>query len=119
MSRPDFVTAFLDSLDDETLAAVADRLRPHLTNGHEPEELISSRQAAQALGLNERSVVRMAREGRIPGAVKIGRRWRFPCGPLVVQPTDQPGVALSPPAPMRASSASRRVSVEAIRGELT
>lgn len=118
MSQPDFVAAFLDSLDDETLAAVAERLRPHLAEGRDREGLISSRQAAQALGLSERSVVRMARDGRIPGAVKVGRRWRFPAGPLVVHAPRGQSPALSP-RPTRASGSSRQVSVNAIRGELT
>lgn len=118
MSHPDFVAALLDSLDDETLAAVAERLRPHLSTATDRHELISSRQAAQALGLNERSVVRMAREGRIPGAVKIGRRWRFPGDSLVVHPPGRPSPSLSPRA-ARASVAAHRMSVNAIRGELT
>lgn len=39
-------------------------------------EILDSQQAAVALGVSERLVLRLAREARIPGQ-KVGRSWRF------------------------------------------
>jgi excisionase family DNA binding protein len=108
--------ALLDSLDNEALAALAQRLRPHLA---EPDpdggRLLDPREAAARLGLHERTVARMAREGRIPGAVKIGRGWRFPADRLATQPPPRPVEARS----QRRAPARREpgwASVHAIRG---
>ena len=40
-------------------------------------QLISTRQLAEGLLLPVRSVYQLAREGRIPGVIRIGRRIRF------------------------------------------
>ncbi len=40
-------------------------------------QLISSRQVASALVLPVRSVYQLARQGRIPGVIRLGRRVRF------------------------------------------
>ena len=40
------------------------------------DALLSVRDVAQYLKLNEQTVYRMAREGKLP-ATKIGRQWRF------------------------------------------
>lgn len=52
----------------------ARRRRPR----REPKDrnILNAAQAAEALGVTERLVVRLAREGKIP-AQKIGREWRF------------------------------------------
>ena len=42
----------------------------------DPAQLLTPAEAAQMLRLNPRTVVRLAREGRIP-AVKVGERWRI------------------------------------------
>lgn len=79
VSDSDFVTALMAVLDDEALAAVAERLRPHLVSAEgDAGHFLCSREAAARLGLHKRTIVRMAREGRIPGAIKVGRGWRFP-----------------------------------------
>jgi excisionase family DNA binding protein len=44
-------------------------------------KLLTPQEAAQFLRLNPRTVVRLAREGKIP-AVKVGTRWRFPATEL-------------------------------------
>lgn len=110
MSRRDLVAGLLETLDDDALAFLAERLRPHLT---EVDELLDAREAAARLGLHERTVVRMAREGRIPGAEKIGRGWRFhpdrltPGAPVHV--TDES-------RPRRPRPTAHRGVVSAIRG---
>ncbi len=40
------------------------------------DHLLSVREIARFLKLNEQTVYRLAREGKIP-ATKIGRQWRF------------------------------------------
>lgn len=74
MSGRDRAAGLLDALDDDALSVLAERLRPHLV---QPAGLLDAKEAAAQLGLHERTVARMAREGRIAGAVKIGRGWRF------------------------------------------
>ena len=116
MSAQDLAAALLDSLDNEALAALAERLRPHLAeSGPDGGRLLDPREAAARLGLHERTVARMAREGRIPGAVKVGRAWRFPADRLVTRPPLRPVDARSQRgAPARGEPG--RASVRAIRG---
>lgn len=39
--------------------------------------LMETREAAQLLGVSIRTLARLAGQGKIPGAVKIGKLWRF------------------------------------------
>jgi excisionase family DNA binding protein len=82
---PDLAAALLSALDDDVLVVLAERLRPYLADAG-ADELLDSKAAAARLGLHERTVVRMAREGRIPDAVKVGRSWRFPADRLAPRP---------------------------------
>jgi excisionase family DNA binding protein len=80
MSGRDLGAALLGLLDEDALAQFAERLRPHLEghghgHGHDVE-LLTPAEAAARLKLHPKTVVRMAREGRIV-AVKIGTGWRF------------------------------------------
>lgn len=43
----------------------------------EPPRLLTSGQVARILSISMRTVTRLADEGRIPGAIKIGGQWRF------------------------------------------
>ena len=38
---------------------------------------METREAAQLLGVSIRTLARLAGQGKIPGAVKIGKLWRF------------------------------------------
>ncbi|MDQ3630200.1 MAG: helix-turn-helix domain-containing protein [Actinomycetota bacterium] len=116
MSEQGLAAALLDSLDNEALAALADRLRPHLTDAElDGNRLLDPREAAARLGLHERTVARMAREGRIPGAMKIGKGWRFPADRLATRPPLRP-VAGGDGRPAQARRTPGRASVAAIRG---
>jgi excisionase family DNA binding protein len=78
--------ALIDNLDDEALAALADKLAPFLAerlNARAANRLLSARDVAAILGLHERTVSRMAAEGRLE-ARKVGRGWRFDPGRLDV-----------------------------------
>jgi excisionase family DNA binding protein len=46
----------------------------------QPKEFISTQEAAEKWGITESFVRRMARQGRIPGALKRGRDWWIPKG---------------------------------------
>ena len=113
MTNHDLLAALLVSLDDDTLLALAERLRPHLAT-HDGQELLGPKEAAVRLGLHERTVARMAREGRIPGAIKVGRGWRFPADQLSPVPpaASSNSVSHRPVQPRRNRD---RASVRAIR----
>lgn len=40
--------------------------------------ILTTREVAGLLGVNEHTVGRMAQRGEIPGAFRAGRLWRFP-----------------------------------------
>jgi excisionase family DNA binding protein len=41
-------------------------------------KLLSTNEVAHVMGFNSRTIARWCREGRIDGAVKMGRVWRIP-----------------------------------------
>jgi excisionase family DNA binding protein len=115
MSAPDLGAAILASLDEKTIRALAERLRPYL-HGPDHRPLLTPAQAADRLRLHPKTVVRMARDGRLPG-VKVGTGWRFDPDRLGIAPVTRAVTT------ERARSASPRrctaepASVRAIRGE--
>lgn len=109
----DLARVLVQALDDEALAALAERLRPHLA-AVDGMRLLTPHEAADRLGLHVKTVVRMAREGRLPGAVKAGRGWRFPADVAVLPAVPQHPPVSHPPRP-RPDSRTRS-SVQAIRG---
>ena len=48
-----------------------------VTAAPEIKPLMSSDEAAKALGISLRGLQSLAKQGRIPGAVKVGYLWRF------------------------------------------
>ena len=40
------------------------------------DEILTIQEVAATLRISERTIYAMAKEGRLPGAVKIGRSWR-------------------------------------------
>src|SRR5689334_16913300 len=114
MSAPDLGAAILASLDDETVRALAERLRPYL-HGPDHRPLLTPAQAAERLSLHPKTVVRMARDGRLP-AVKIGTGWRFHSDQLDITPPSRPLVVDPPCAARRRPVGVEPASVAAIRG---
>lgn len=45
--------------------------------------MLTTAEAADRLGLSVARVKVLAAEGRIPGAVKVGRQWVFPAEPRI------------------------------------
>jgi len=116
MSARDLGAALLASLDEETIRSLAERLRPHLEDRPDHGRLLTAAQVAERLSLHPKTVVRMARDGRLP-AVKIGTGWRFHADRLDIAPPSR-SVVLDPPcATARRRPASvEPASVAAIRG---
>lgn len=49
-------------------------------SGLMPPDFVSTQQAAELLGIHESRVRALAAEGRIRGALKVGRAWIIPLG---------------------------------------
>jgi excisionase family DNA binding protein len=107
--------ALLAALDDETISHLAQRLRPHLRDDGSAG-LLTPAEAAERLRLHPKTVVRMAREGRLP-AVKVGTGWRFHPDRLTVEPRTPPPTTRVGHSRPRARSGGVPASVHAIRGE--
>jgi excisionase family DNA binding protein len=114
MSGADLGAALLGALDDDALARFAQRLRPHLDD-HEHDELLTAADVATRLKLHSKTVVRMAREGRI-AAVKIGTGWRFHPDQLDIAASPRALVAGDRRTAVRRAAGAERPSVVAIRG---
>lgn len=67
--------------------------------------------AAARLGLAAATVERMARAGRLPGAVKVGNSWRIPVGAIPSRGPDAEAPAATVP-PRRPAVRGRRSSPE-------
>ena len=116
MSAPDLGTALLASLDEKTIRALAERLRPHLEDRPDHQPLLTPAQAAERLHLHPKTVVRMARDGRL-SAVKVGTGWRFHADRLDIVLSSCSAVVEPPRAAARRQLAKREpASVRAIRG---
>lgn len=115
MSRPDLGVALLASLDDETIRALAERLRPYLEDRPDHQALLTPAQAAERLRLHPKTVARMARDGRLP-AVKVGTGWRFRSDQLDIAPPMRRAMIVRPPMRSHRAVTAEPASVAAIRG---
>lgn len=120
------MTALLDLMlaeaTDEQLAALAVRLRPHLRDAEADargEALLSPADAATRLGVHAKTLTRAARDGRVPGARRVGHGWRFDPATLDLLPVTHE-VGPPPPSSRTRRSAPRKrgtsAAVDAIRG---
>jgi excisionase family DNA binding protein len=106
--------ALLAELDDSALAELADRLRPYLDR-KAGDNLLTPAQAASRLGVHTKTITRAAAAGRIPGAIRVGRAWRFrPDGLSLTPPTGVPPAPEKPARPRPVAGGA----VDAIRGRL-
>ena len=111
------ILAELDAADEAVKRELAEQLRPYLAD--DAERLMDVGEKAAQLHLNRDVLARMARDGRIPGAVKVGRRWLFPAIATEILPVDNLGsrrVWSLKPERLRRSPTAPRSSVAAIRG---
>jgi excisionase family DNA binding protein len=106
----------LDGLTDEQLDVLAARLAPRLRAERElAGRLLSPAEAAARLGIHPKTLTRAAREGRVPGARRVGRGWRFDPSLLDLLPVARPSVRPSPPRREVRHTRSSSAAVEAIR----
>jgi len=107
--------AVLSDLTDEQLHALAERLRPHLDDETATGRLLSPAQAAKRLGIHVKTLTRAARQGRVPGARRVGRVWRFDAAQLDLEPVKRASTLTSPPARPRRRAHGASAAVDAIR----
>lgn len=112
MTAANLAAAIVGALDDQAVAQLAERLRPHLDTDR---CLLTAAQAAERLGLHPKTVVRMAREDRIP-AVKVGNGWRFRPDQLHIAPPARSQRSEPPAVHHRPRLHGEPASVAAIRG---
>lgn len=92
MPRPtNLAAALIADLDEDDLAELAERLRPHLSGWARTDELLDANAAAETVKLHPRTLVRAARDGRVVGARRVGGRWRFRRDILDVLPVEPSG----------------------------
>ena len=116
-SRATFLDAWIaafDEADDSAKQEIAARLRPYLAA--EPRKLLNAKEKAQQLGLNPETLVRMARVGRVPGAIQAGRGWRFPPGQIEITSVRAEAPRAASGMPARLIGARTRSTAAAIRG---
>lgn len=112
-----FAGAVLTDLTDEQLSVLAARLRPHLHADHEAvDRLLLPGEAAARLGIHVKTLTRAARQGRVPGARRVGRAWRFDAAQLDLEPIARTStIAPSPGQTRRRAHGRASSAVDAIR----
>jgi excisionase family DNA binding protein len=109
------LTAELEA-DPELAARYAAALRPHLNlspTGNGRPSRLDADEAAAILRKSRRTVVRAAAAGRVTGAYRVGRSWRFDPETLALAP---PASAKPTPAPAPRPRAGSNSAAAAIRG---
>jgi excisionase family DNA binding protein len=106
--------AEFDAADEDSRHELAERLRPYLAR--EREVLLDAEQKARQLGLHPNTLVRMARAGRVGGARKVGREWRFPVAELEILPAAGERHAATPTAMTSRARPAGGAAAAAIRG---
>lgn len=111
------VEALLLELDDDALCLLAERLAPHLAEHLvDSDRLLTPCEAARKLGIHTKTLTRAAAAGRVAGAVRVGRGWRFHADELRLAPPAESAITPTKPARPR-SAASTAGAVDAIRGQ--
>jgi excisionase family DNA binding protein len=106
--------AVLSDLTDEQLSVLARRLRPHLDDQAASSRLLSPAEAAARLGIHK-TLTRAARQGRVPGARRVGRVWRFDASQLDLEPVARASTLAPPPVRSRRPAHGTSFAVDAIR----
>lgn len=106
------VVAILDEL--RANPSVRHELRALLSGRTSEDRLLSPREAARRLGIHPKTLTRAAAAGRVAGARRVGRHWRFDPAELVLEaPRSSPAQAPAILAPVR--SRARSAAADAIR----
>lgn len=102
--------ALVADLDDAALRSLAERLRPYLVP--DEDQLLTPAEAAARLSLHPKTLTRAAAAGRVPGAMRIGRAWRFRPSELALEP---PAGVRPTPTRLPQRSTTGRTATDAIR----
>jgi hypothetical protein len=103
----ELAVALIDALDDDALIVLAQRLEPYMRRVEDGEALLTPALAARRLRVHPKTLTRAAAAGRVHGAVRAGRSWRFRADLLALDPPS--GVRLAP-APLTARATRTRRS---------
>jgi len=105
------VLAILDEL--RANPGARQELRTLLNERKSNERLLSPNEAAEHLGVHPKTLTRAAAAGRVAGARRVGRHWRFDPAELALEP---PRGASAAPRPLaRVRSRARGGAADAIR----
>lgn len=80
------VDLLLAEMTDEQAVELAERLRPFLNGVVDAPDLLTPTEAARRLQVSSRTLTRAAAAGRVPGATRVGRGWRFAADRLALRP---------------------------------
>ena len=98
------LTTLIASLDEGALDTLAETLATRLADHRAAtgSALLTPAQAAALLSVHPKTLTRAAAAGRVMGAVRVGRAWRFAAAELSLAPP-RPVMPLraSPPVPRR------------------
>jgi excisionase family DNA binding protein len=105
------VLAILDEL--RANPAACQELRALLSGRTSDDRLLSPREAAGRLGVHPKTLTRAAAAGRVAGARRVGRHWRFDPSELALEPPR--GASQAPAVLARLRSRARGAAADAIR----
>jgi excisionase family DNA binding protein len=105
------VLAILDEL--RANPGARQELRTLLTERKSNERLLSPNEAAEQLGVHPKTLTRAAAAGRVAGARRVGRHWRFDPAELALEPLR--GTSAAPRPLARVSSRAGGGAADAIR----
>ena len=109
----DLTRALLEELAGDPEAVK--RLREIVGSGNGEQVLLTPEEAAERLSVHPRTLVRAAGHGRVHGAVRVGKHWRFEAEALRLDP---PNAVELPASAPRSKSRRRQTPGElAIRGK--
>ena len=116
MSTPSLVDLLLAEMTDEQALEFAERLRPFLNAAADTPDLLTPTEAARRLQVSSRTITRAAAAGRVPGAIRAGRRWRFAADKLALEPPPGSRPTPTPPPPRPRRRRAQGGAAAAIKG---
>jgi excisionase family DNA binding protein len=105
------VLAILDEL--RANPGARQELRTLLDERKSGDRLLSPHEAAEHLGVHPKTLTRAAAAGRVAGAKRVGRHWRFDPAELALEPPR--GAPAAPPPLARIRLRARGGAADAIR----
>ena len=112
------LTTLIASLDEEALDTLAETLATRLADHRATtgSALLTPAQAAALLSVHPKTLTRAAAAGRVMGAVRVGRAWRFAAAELSLAPP-RPVTTLRTSSPLPRRPRAGHGATASIRGE--